>query len=155
MPVAIVTGDLPAAGEADKLLADRPDVIFHLAAIVSGEAEADFEKGYRINLDGTRALLEAVRQIGDGYRPTLVFTSSVAAFGAPFPAAIPEPAMGPGAARAPAGVSRVPSACMRVDQRSGGAPPRSSLHTSIDVVPAVAACARYWLPGAAVSRGLP
>src|SRR5215510_10759155 len=54
MPVRIHSGDLPAAGEADTLLADRPDVIFHLAAIVSGEAELDFAKGYRINLDGTR-----------------------------------------------------------------------------------------------------
>ncbi len=52
---------LPAHGETDKLIADRPDVIFHLAAIVSGEAEADFDKGYRINLDGTRYLLEAIR----------------------------------------------------------------------------------------------
>jgi len=65
-------------------------VIFHLAAIVSGEAEADFDKGYRINLDGTRALLEAIRKVGDGYRPKMVFTSSVAAFGAPFPEAIPD-----------------------------------------------------------------
>src|SRR5262245_10196374 len=61
VPVKIVTGDLPAAGEAAKLVAGRPDVIFHLAAIVSGEAEQDFDKGYRINLDGTRALLEAIR----------------------------------------------------------------------------------------------
>ena len=49
----------PASRE--KLLADRPDVIFHLAGVVSGEAETDFEKGYRVNLDGTRALLEAIR----------------------------------------------------------------------------------------------
>ena len=76
------------AGRAAALVAERPDVIFHLAAIVSGEAEADFEKGYRINLDGTRALLEAIRAIGDGYRPRLVFTSSIAVFGAPFPEAI-------------------------------------------------------------------
>ena len=55
MPVEVATGDIPAAGEADKLLADKPDVIFHLAAIVSGEAEQDFDKGYRINMDGTRA----------------------------------------------------------------------------------------------------
>jgi len=80
--------DLSAPGEAEKLLASRPDLIFHLAAIVSGEAEADFEKGYRINLDGTRRLFEAVRQIGDGYAPRLVFTSSIAVFGAPFPDAI-------------------------------------------------------------------
>jgi nucleoside-diphosphate-sugar epimerase len=83
-----VTSDLSAPGAAEKLIAERPDVIFHLAAIVSGEAEADFEKGYRVNLDGTRRLFEAVRKIGDGYRPRLVFTSSIAVFGAPFPEAI-------------------------------------------------------------------
>jgi len=84
--------DLSAPGEAEKLVASRPDLIFHLAAIVSGEAEADFEKGYRINLDGTRRLFEAVRKEGNGgagpYRPRLVFTSSIAVFGSPFPAAI-------------------------------------------------------------------
>jgi len=63
-------------------------VIFHLAAIVSGEAEADFDKGYRINLDGTRYLFDAVRLIGEGYKPRLVFTSSIAVFGAPYPEAI-------------------------------------------------------------------
>jgi nucleoside-diphosphate-sugar epimerase len=86
LPVGIGTGDLPAAGEADKLLADRPEVIFHLAAIVSGEAEQDFDKGYRINMDGTRGLLEAVRKAG--HKPRLVFASSIAVFGAPFPDAI-------------------------------------------------------------------
>ena len=86
MPVEIKTGDLPAAGEADKLLADKPEVIFHLAAIVSGEAEQDFDKGYRINMDGTRGLLEAVRKAG--HKPRLVFASSIAVFGAPFPDAI-------------------------------------------------------------------
>src|SRR5215510_3144936 len=88
MPVKIATGDLPAAGEAERLIAGRPDLIFHLAAIVSGEAEADFEKGYRINLDGTRALLEAIRKAGGGYHPKVVYTSSAAVFGAPFPEAI-------------------------------------------------------------------
>jgi nucleoside-diphosphate-sugar epimerase len=86
MPVDIATGDLPAAGEADKLLADKPDVIFHLAAIVSGEAEQEFDKGYRINMDGTRSVLEAIRKAG--HKPRLVFTSSIAVFGAPFPEAI-------------------------------------------------------------------
>jgi nucleoside-diphosphate-sugar epimerase len=86
-PGAIVS-DLSALGEAEKLVAARPDLIFHLAAIVSGEAEADFEKGYRINLDGTRQLFEAVRKVGDGYKPRLVFTSSIAVFGSPFPPAI-------------------------------------------------------------------
>jgi nucleoside-diphosphate-sugar epimerase len=86
MPIKIATGDLPAAGEAEKLIADRPDLIFHLAAIVSGEAELDFDKGYRINLDGTRLLLEAIRAARS--QPRLVFTSSIAVFGAPFPEAI-------------------------------------------------------------------
>jgi nucleoside-diphosphate-sugar epimerase len=82
-----VASDLSAPGEAEKLVARRPDVIFHLAAIVSGEAEADFEKGYRINLDGTRLLFEAIRKAG-GYKPRVVFASSIAVFGAPFPEAI-------------------------------------------------------------------
>jgi len=69
-------------------VAERPGVIFHLAAVVSGEAEADFEKGYRVNLDGTRQLFEAIRQVGAGYKPRVVFTSSIAVFGAPFPEAI-------------------------------------------------------------------
>ncbi|WP_072384953.1 D-erythronate dehydrogenase [Hyphomicrobium sp. CS1BSMeth3] len=82
-PVEISTGDLPAPGETDKLVAGRPDVIFHLAAIVSGEAEQDFDKGYRINLQGTMNLLDSVRRAGN--KPRLVFTSSIAVFGAPFP----------------------------------------------------------------------
>jgi nucleoside-diphosphate-sugar epimerase len=86
--VRTVSSDFAEPGEAEKLVAERPDVIFHLAAIVSGEAEADFDKGYRINLDGTRQLFHVVRKIGDGYRPRLVFTSSIAVFGAPFPEAI-------------------------------------------------------------------
>ena len=82
--------DLSAPGAAAQSIAGRPDVIFHLAAIVSGEAEADFEKGYRINLDGTRALFEAIRHEGmrAPYTPRVVFTSSIAVFGAPFPEAI-------------------------------------------------------------------
>jgi nucleoside-diphosphate-sugar epimerase len=86
--VSVLAGDLSVPGTAEDLIARRPEVIFHLAAIVSGEAEADFEKGYRINLDGTRALLEAIRKAGDGYHPKVVFTSSAAVFGAPFPEAI-------------------------------------------------------------------
>lgn len=79
--------DISAPGEAEKLIAERPDTIFHLAAVVSGEAEADFEKGYRVNLDGGRLLFEAIRREGtkQPYRPRLVFTSSIAVFGAPFP----------------------------------------------------------------------
>src|SRR3954447_16495503 len=83
-----MVSDLSVPGEAEKLVAKRPDLIFHLAAIVSGEAEADFEKGYRINLDGTRHLFEAVRKVGGGYCPRVVFTSSIAVFGEPLPAVI-------------------------------------------------------------------
>ena len=87
-PVETFVGDLSAPGEAEKLIAGKPDVIFHLAAIVSGEAEKDFEKGYRINLDATRILFEVIRKAGGGYKPKLIFTSSIAVFGAPFPDAI-------------------------------------------------------------------
>jgi D-erythronate 2-dehydrogenase len=85
--VDTIEADLSAPGEAAKLAAKRADTIFHLAAIVSGEAEADFDKGYRINLDGTRFLFEAIRQEGlkQPYKPRVVFTSSIAVFGAPFP----------------------------------------------------------------------
>ena len=86
----MVAADLAAPGEAATAVARRPDMIFHLAGVVSGEAELDFDKGYRVNLDGTRALLEAIRATGDGYRPKLVYTSSIAVFGAPFPASIPD-----------------------------------------------------------------
>jgi nucleoside-diphosphate-sugar epimerase len=88
--VEATVSDLSAPGAAAQAVAERPDVIFHLAGVVSGEAETDFEKGYRVNLDGTRALLEAVRLAGSGYHPKFVFTSSIAVFGAPFPEAIPD-----------------------------------------------------------------
>jgi len=87
-PVSTRAGDISVPGEAAALVADAPDMIFHLAAIVSGEAETDFDKGYRINLDGTRLLLEAIR--ARGHKPKVVFTSSIAVFGAPFPPAIPD-----------------------------------------------------------------
>ena len=85
--VRVRTGDISDRVTVDALVADRPEVIFHLAAIVSGEAEADFDKGYRINMDGTRHLFEAIRAI-PGYHPRVVYTSSIAVFGAPFPEAI-------------------------------------------------------------------
>jgi nucleoside-diphosphate-sugar epimerase len=86
----LATSDIAAPGGAAKAIAGRPDTIFHLAGVVSGEAETDFEKGYHVNLDGTRALLEAIRAAGGGYKPKVVFTSSIAVFGAPFPYAIPD-----------------------------------------------------------------
>ena len=86
----MVAADLSMPGKAARAIEDRPNIIFHLAGVVSGEAELDFDKGYRVNLDGTRALLEAIRASGDGYRPRLVYTSSIAVFGAPFPESIPD-----------------------------------------------------------------
>jgi nucleoside-diphosphate-sugar epimerase len=86
--VDVSTSDLSAPGAATKAVAGKPDVIFHLAGVVSGEAETDFEKGYRVNLDGTRTLLEAIRAAN--YKPKVVFTSSIAVFGAPFPHSIPD-----------------------------------------------------------------
>lgn len=81
--------DLTAADAPARLLEGRPDLIFHLAAIVSGEAEADFDRGYAVNLDATRRLLDAIR-LTPGYRPRFIFASSIAVFGRPFPAVIPD-----------------------------------------------------------------
>jgi nucleoside-diphosphate-sugar epimerase len=86
--IKVHTGDLAEEGVAAKLVASKPDVVFHLAGVVSGEAEANFEKGYRVNLDGTRMLFEAIRKAGNA--PRVVFTSSIAVFGAPFPEVIPD-----------------------------------------------------------------
>jgi nucleoside-diphosphate-sugar epimerase len=88
-PVAVDAFDIAAPYVAPKLVAPRPDIIFLLASVVSGEAEADFDKGYAINVGGTQSLFEAIRReqalSGGAYRPRLVFTSSIAVFGAPFP----------------------------------------------------------------------
>ncbi|MCQ9618323.1 SDR family oxidoreductase [Paenalcaligenes niemegkensis] len=84
--------DFASLNGAQLIVSEKPDVIFHLAAIVSGEAEIEFDKGYRINLDGTRYLLEAIRHLNEqqGYFPRLVFASSIAVFGAPLPDPIPD-----------------------------------------------------------------
>ena len=87
-PIQSVACDLANPGVAEKLIADRPGIILHTAAVVSGEAEMDFDKGYRINVDGTRYLFEAIRHAE--YQPRVVFTSSIAVFGAPFPEVINE-----------------------------------------------------------------
>jgi D-erythronate 2-dehydrogenase len=86
--VRTVAVDIASPSVAQSLLADRPEIIYHLAAVVSGEAEADFDKGYRVNLGGIQQLFEAIR--GAQYRPRVVFASSIAVFGTPFPETIPE-----------------------------------------------------------------
>lgn len=82
-------GNLADPGVAQALAAERPDLIFHLASVVSGEAETEFDKGWRVNMLANWALLEALREqhqaAGGTYRPRLVFTSSIAVFGAPYP----------------------------------------------------------------------
>ncbi|MCU0907245.1 MAG: SDR family oxidoreductase [Rhodobacteraceae bacterium] len=86
--VTAAIADLSAPGTADRLAATRPDLVIHLAAIVSGEAEVDLGRGYRVNLDGTRALLDAL--VATGTCPRVIFASSTAVFGPPFPARIPD-----------------------------------------------------------------
>src|SRR5271157_3060017 len=91
-PVVYEAFDVAAPYVPPKLAGGRPDVIFLLAAVVSGEAEVDFDKGYAVNLGGTLALFEAIRRehvlSGGAYRPRLIFTSSIGVFGAPFPEVI-------------------------------------------------------------------
>ena len=91
----IVT-DFSEPGVSTTLIAERPDVIFHLAAIVSGDAEANFEKGYKINFNGSWSLFEAIRLEGQKdsqaapYKPRFVFASSLAVIGPPFPDSVPD-----------------------------------------------------------------
>jgi nucleoside-diphosphate-sugar epimerase len=81
--IAIMTGDAADTAVIAKALTPSVQSVFHLAAVVSGEAESDFDLGMRINLDATRILLEQARK--NGNRPRLVFTSSVAVFGGDLP----------------------------------------------------------------------
>ncbi|MGA2927514.1 MAG: D-erythronate dehydrogenase [Solirubrobacteraceae bacterium] len=83
--VQTLVADIVSPGVASEIVSARPHVIFDLAAVVSGEAEADFELGYRVNLDATRSLFDAIAAVGGGYRPRLVFSSSIAVFGPPLP----------------------------------------------------------------------
>ncbi len=81
--IECVYGDFSEPGAADALVGGDTAAVFHLAAVVSGQAEADFDLGMRINLDGTRRLLDACRAQREPAR--VVFTSSVAAFGGDVP----------------------------------------------------------------------
>ena len=88
--VEIITGDISKKEISEKLVSSKPEIIFHLAAIVSGQAEEEFDLGWNINTKGSWGLFEAIRELGDDYKPRLVFTSSIAVFGAPFPEKIPD-----------------------------------------------------------------
>jgi len=81
-------GSVQDAAAVDEVVTEfRPDVIFHLAAILSGLAETDSELAWRVNVDGTRNVLEAARRFGIG---RVVFTSTVATYGAGLPEPITE-----------------------------------------------------------------
>ena len=84
------SGDISDEKVSKNLISSRPDIIFHLAAIVSGQAEQEFDLGWNINAKGSWGLFEAIRQQGEDYCPRVVFTSSIAVFGAPFPEKIPD-----------------------------------------------------------------
>ncbi len=83
-----IVGDISDPQLVERLVSERPDIVIHLAAIVSGEAEADFDKGYAVNFDGTRRLFDALRL--KGHKPRVIYASSIAVFGAPFPEPIPD-----------------------------------------------------------------
>ncbi|WP_299826201.1 D-erythronate dehydrogenase [uncultured Roseobacter sp.] len=84
-----ITGNLTDPAKIAQLAGLRPDLIYHLAAIVSGESETDFDKGWATNMMAMWHLLEALRgehdASGGAYVPRVIFTSSIAVFGAPFP----------------------------------------------------------------------
>lgn len=84
-----VSGNVTDPGVFEKLAAKRFDIVFHLVAIVSGQAETDFDLGWNVNMVAFRTFLEAFRaevEASDGtYKPRIVFTSSIAVFGAPYP----------------------------------------------------------------------
>lgn len=84
--IRIVAGDVASPEHVTRAITPGTGSIFHLAAVVSGEAEQNFDLGLRVNLDGTRAILDACRRLHEA--PRLVFTSSLAAFGGQLPPVI-------------------------------------------------------------------
>jgi nucleoside-diphosphate-sugar epimerase len=78
-----IAGDLADAAVVERAVTRDTDTVFHMAAVVSGQAEADFDIGMRVNLDATRLLLERCRKLDAP--PKFVFTSSLAVFGGPVP----------------------------------------------------------------------
>jgi len=81
-------GDLSNRAEAEEVVGDGLDLVVHLAAVVSGQAEEDFDLGYHVNLDGTRNLLEACRRLAKP--PVFIFASSGAAYGGELPETVPD-----------------------------------------------------------------
>jgi len=88
--VRSIVGDLGDARVLAEAIPRDTDSVFHLAAVVSGQAEAEFDVGMRVNLDTTRALLERCRTLASP--PKFVFTSSLAVYGGPLPDPVPDDA---------------------------------------------------------------
>ncbi|HVF65947.1 MAG TPA: D-erythronate dehydrogenase [Casimicrobiaceae bacterium] len=86
--VRYITGDLGDASLVEQVFDEPVDSVFHLAAVVSGEAEQNFDLGWRVNVDATRAWLETCRHRSS--TPRFVFTSSVAVFGGALPDVVPD-----------------------------------------------------------------
>jgi nucleoside-diphosphate-sugar epimerase len=86
--VRSVTGDIADPAFARQVVAAGTGAVYHMAAVLSGQSEAEFDTGMRVNIDGTRALLEAARATGN--RPRFIFASSLAVFGGEMPAVVPE-----------------------------------------------------------------
>ena len=88
-PCRIKIGDISDSSVAAELINEMPDIIYHLAAIVSGDAESDFKKGWNTNASGTWNLLEEIRKknisLTGSYKPKFIFTSSIAVFSGPYP----------------------------------------------------------------------
>ncbi len=84
--LSIVTGDIADREAVRRLISAGTHSVFHLAAVVSGQAEADTDLGYRVNLDGTRAVLDACRALGTC--PRVLFASSLAVYGGALPPAV-------------------------------------------------------------------
>jgi nucleoside-diphosphate-sugar epimerase len=82
----LVTGDIADRETVRKVVVPGTNSVFHLAAVVSGEAEASTDLGYRVNLDGTRAVLDACRALGTC--PRVIFASSLAVYGGVLPPAV-------------------------------------------------------------------
>jgi nucleoside-diphosphate-sugar epimerase len=86
--VIVVTGDISDPLQIAKLIDGDTSSVVHLAAIVSGQAEQDFDLGMRINVDATCVVMERIRNAARGAK--LVITSSVAVFGGSMPAVVPD-----------------------------------------------------------------
>lgn len=89
-PVTCLAGDVASVADVSKAIPDGTDVVVHLAAVVSAAAEADFDLGMRVNLQGTLAVIEACRKLSAP--PRVLFTSSVASFGGGQSALLPDDA---------------------------------------------------------------